>query len=163
MSRQNGVGTITPSWWWLTSFLTPKPSPRTHLRLLHPPSSRCPDPNPDAYKRTCPDEQWLKQTLLITLRGYPAGTIGLPKKKKKTVSFSFILFLYIQDRWHNAAIHTRHSCTVRQLLLAHVLLAHCVGLIASEVNKIGDKNQLKKRPGTQEAAVRWSGSWSTMT
>lgn len=76
------------------------------------------------------------------LWGYPARTIGPPKNSTVCLIFLYSSsFLHGTDdtmQWFTSSWALAYC---RQPLLAHVWLAHSVGLIASKVNKIGDKNQ----------------------
>lgn len=104
--RRNGVGTMTPR----RRRLTPSPwrfwphhKTGPHLRTASAPPAPpifplFSNPNPAYYKRNCQDRSPPAQTLrpMCCHRpwGYPAKTIGPPKKMALCVSFSFIHHLF---------------------------------------------------------------------
>lgn len=170
--RQNGVGTMTPRQWRLTPSPTLLTAPQNWPSPTHTPASLT--QTPSLYKRTCQDGN---PPPLLPAHAHtdtetspppytaviaPGGTLLRIADPQKTalflplcVSFSLLPTLFFTGQITQCGdSHRAGHSYCRQPLLAHVWLARSVGLIASEVNKIGDKNQFQKRPGTQEAALR---------
>ncbi|KAK5875392.1 hypothetical protein CesoFtcFv8_027873 [Champsocephalus esox] len=143
--------------------LTPSPT----LTYTHPPpTTTTPSSLPPALQKNLSGWDPHLQTP-STLRcchrpwGYPAKNSG-PPKKQHSFSLSLCLVPLFSTTPFCAGQMTQcadsHgaglSHTVGKPLWPPQWRARSVGLIASEVNKIGDKNQFQKRPGTQEAALR---------
>lgn len=147
--------------------LTPSPPLLTAPQNRPSPTRSTPPlwPKTPLYKRTCQDGTPLPScTHTHTSRPSiaPGGTLLRTVDPQKTALFLPLCLILLSPR----SILSRTDDTMRRFTrgwaltycrrppLAHVWLARSVGLIASKVNKIGDKNQFQKRPGTQEAALR---------
>lgn len=130
--RQNGEGTMTPHRWRLTpspTLLTAPqnmPSPTHPLAILPPslfwPKDPPPIPNPLQKNLSGWDPPSLtahthrRRNKPSTLhcchrpRGYPSKNSGPPKNSTLSPSLCLILLspqsFLLQDRWHNAVIHT---------------------------------------------------------
>lgn len=185
VQRQNGAGTMTPRWRRLTpspTLLTApqnQPSPTLTPATPTPLAQTLPFPmkepvrmdtttplphhHPFSCMHTDTETNPPPYTAVIALGGTLLRIVDPPKKSSLSPSLCLVVlsphsFLYRTDdtMWWFTPSSPLTYC--RPSLLAHVRLARSVGLIASEVNKIGDKNQFEKRLGTQAAALRWSGA-----